>query len=309
MFLLVGITLIVLLVFLTYHAALDNIFILSGRLYRISAMLLTSVTIAYATIVFQTIAGNKILTPSLMGYEHLFVLLQVLFLLLFGGNSLIFQSKLLSFFLSAVLLICYSFVLYYGLFQRYIKQIYFILLIGLILGILFQTSTQFLQMMIDPNEFAYVQNAMFASLTRTSWWTLLAALCLIIFVFFALLSSFKYLDILALGRVYAMGLGVDYDRIVQKQLFAIAVLVCISTALIGPITFVGIFISNMTYRISSTSKHRFNIPIAIVICFILMVTAQFLIEHVFQYKHSLSVLINLLGGLYFIRIILKLTRK
>lgn len=308
MYLFTAVTMLLLL-FIFYQTPWGNTFILTGRFQRLFALLLISASIAYATLTFQTIAKNKILTPSLMGYEHLFVLLQVLLLLLFGGNSVFFQSKILSFLLSTAVMILYSFVLYVGLFRKNKKQIYYILLIGLIVGIFFSTTTQFLQMTIDPNEFAYVQNAMFASLGRISMETLSLALVSIVLVFFYLMRYFKMLDILSLGRSYALGLGVDYDKIVQKQLLGISILVSISTALIGPITFVGIFVSGITYRISKTEKHQVNFIVAFAICAILMISAQFLIEHVFNYKHTLSVLINLIGGVYFLILILKLLRK
>lgn len=297
------------LLFVFFDAQIGNEFIMIGRLQRFFALVLVSITIAYSTLVFQTISGNKILSPSLMGYEHLFVLLQVVLLLLFGGNSVLFQSKVWSFLLSTTVMVIYSFVLYFCLFRKPDKQIYYILLIGLILGIFFNTSTQFLQMTIDPNEFAYVQSAMFSSLGRISIHTLLLAFLLMLLVFLYLFRYFKYLDILSLGREYALGLGVDYDKVVQQQLFGISILVAISTALIGPITFVGIFVSGITYRISSTEKHRSNVSLAIAISFILLICAQFIIEHILNYKHSLSVLINLLGGSYFVFLILKLLRK
>lgn len=300
---------VLLLVFVFFQAPLGNTFILTGRLQRVFALVLVSASVAYATLVFQTIANNKILTPSLMGYEHLFVLLQVLLLILFGGNSIFFQSKVLSFLLSTAVMILYSFVLYFGLFRKNKKQIYYTLLIGLVLGIFFNTSTQFLHMTIDPNEFSYVQNAMFASIGRISLETITLAFMLMVLVFAYLMRYVKMLDILSLGRSYALGLGVDYDKIVKRQLLGISILVSISTALIGPITFVGIFVSGITYRISKTEKHQVNLIIAFAFCMTLMLSAQFLIEHIFNYKHTLSVLINLLGGLYFLILILKLLRK
>ncbi|PUV23994.1 MULTISPECIES: iron chelate uptake ABC transporter family permease subunit [Sphingobacterium] len=300
---------LLLLLFVFFDVPLTNMFILTSRLQRVLALVLISAAIAYATLVFQTIANNKILTPSLMGYEHLFVLLQLALLILFGGNSQFFQSKVLSFLLSTAVMILYSFVLYFGLFRSRKKQIYYILLIGLVLGVFFNTSTQFLQMTIDPNNFAYVQNAMFSSIGRISLETLMLASFLMVLVFIYLARYRNVLDILSLGRSYALGLGVEYDKVVQKQLLGISILVSISTALIGPITFVGIFVSGITYQISKTEKHRINLIIAFAVCMILMISAQFLIEHALNYKHNLSVLINLLGGLYFLILILKLLRK
>ncbi len=305
----IGLAAILLVVlFLFFRAAVTDSFIMMGRLERLFTLVLVSLTIAYATITFQTISGNRILTPSLMGYEHLFVLSQVFMLMILGSDSALFRSKVWGFIFSTVMMVAYSFVLYIFLFRGHKKNVYYVLLIGLVLGIFFSTTTQFLQMAIDPNEYEYVQSAMFSSLGRTSMDTLLIALAIMAALFLYLKRYFKYLDILSLGREYAMGLGVDYDDLTRKQLLAISVLVSVSTALIGPITFVGIFVSGITYRLSDTASHAQTIGLAFGIALILMIGAEFIIEHILNYKHSLSVLINLLGGIYFFVLIIKKLR-
>lgn len=300
---------IMLLLFVFFDAAITDSFILTGRLERMFTLILVSLTIAYSTIVFQTISANKILTPSLMGYEHLFVLSQVLLLMIFGADSLLFRSKVWGFVFSTIMMTVYSLGLYALLFRGNKKNVYYILLIGLVCGVFFSTTTQFLQMAIDPNEYGYVQSAMFSSLSRTSMFTLLLASSVLITLVPYLKGSFKYLDILNLGREYSIALGVDYDGIAKKQLLAISVLVSVSTALIGPITFVGIFVSNITYRLSNSSSHSKNITLALGIALLLMFGAQFTIEHILNYRHSLSVLTNLLGGIYFFGIIIRQLRK
>lgn len=297
------------ILFIFFQADITDSFIMTGRLERLFTLVLVGMSVAYSTIVFQTISANKILTPSLMGYEHLFVLSQVLILMIFGSGSEFFRSKVWGFVFSVLIMIAYSFILYIFLFRRNKKNVYYILLIGLVIGMFFSTTTQFLQMAIDPNEYGYVQSAMFSSVGRTSIKTILIALAIMVVLFFYLKRYFKYLDVLTLGREYAIGLGVNYDNMAKKQLLAISVLVSVSTALIGPITFVGIFVSGITYRLSNTESHSRTIPLAFGIALILMVGAQFMIEHVLNYRHSLSVLINLLGGVYFFALIIKQFRK
>lgn len=292
-------------IFATYKLDFSNNFILLNRLQRLCAIVLVSITIAYSTIVFQTISSNKILTPSLMGYEHLFVFSQVIMLIILGSESNIFRSKSWGFVFAVILMVVYSFLLYIFLFRNKKRNVYFILLIGLVLGIFFNTSTQFLQMTIDPNEYGYIQRAVFASLNKTSTETLLMALVITVLVFLYLFRSFKYLNILSLGRETSFSLGVDYDKIARKQLLGISVLVAVSTALIGPITFVGVFISNISYKLSLTSTHKETIGYGIGITLILLLVAQLSIEHFLNYRHSLSVLINLIGGGYFILLIIK----
>ncbi|SEG28828.1 iron chelate uptake ABC transporter family permease subunit [Sphingobacterium lactis] len=300
---------ICLLLFMFYHLDIQNRFIVSGRIERLLAIVLVSVTVGYSTIVFQTLSSNKILTPSLMGYEHLYILVQVLAILFLGSNSLFFQSKTIGFIISCLILLIYSMALYGFIFRKHRKNIYYILLIGLILGIFFSTTTQFLQNIIDPNSFGYVQSAMFATLSKTSLSNLVISMLVTCTTIVYLLRDLKYLNVLVLGRENAFGLGVDYDSIARRQLLGISILVSVSSALVGPITFVGIFVAGMTYRLTNVENHSYNIPFAIGIALILLCCAQFLIEHLLNYKYSMAIIVNLIGALYFIMLILKLTRK
>lgn len=296
-------------VYFFYHIDLSSSFIIQGRIERLLALLLVAVTIAYSCIVFQTISANKILTPSLMGYEHLYILTQVLMLMLFGSDHLIFQSKTLGLIISTTILSLYSYILFQVFFQQNNKGVYFILLIGLVLGIFFNSSTQFLQMAMDPNSFSYVQQSLFAMLSKTTLLNLGIASFISSIILWNLAKDYRILNVLSLGRHNAIGLGVDYDAIAKKQLLGIAVLVSISTALIGPITFLGIFVSGMTYRIAKTENHKHTLFIAGCVAIIMLLIAQFIIEHMLNYKYALSIIINLLGTGYFVTLIAFLIRK
>ena len=49
---------------------------LPRRGIKVLAMAITGVAIAYSTVIFQTITHNRILTPSIMGLDSLYLLLQ-----------------------------------------------------------------------------------------------------------------------------------------------------------------------------------------------------------------------------------------
>ena len=53
-----------------------------------------------------------------------------------------------------------------------------------------------------------------------------------------------------------MSLGVDHRRAVLRILVVVAVLVSVSTALVGPITFFGLLVANLAYRVVGTDRHR-----------------------------------------------------
>src|SRR5699024_5926138 len=115
----------------------------------------------------------------------------------------------------------------------------------------------------------------------------------------------KYLDVLSLGKEHAINLGVDYDAVVKRLLIMIAILVSVATALVGPITFLGLIVANVAYQFLRTYQHRSIIPAAILLSVIALVGGQFIVEEVFVFSTTISVIINLVGGVYFLYLLLK----
>ena len=119
------------------------------------------------------------------------------------------------------------------------------------------------------------------------------------------LKDVKKLDVLALGKEQAINLGIDYDRMVRKLLIAVAILVSVSTALVGPVTFLGILVTNLAYQMIKDYRHSIVIPTSILLSLLALIGGQFLVERVFQFNTTIGVIINFVGGLYFIYILLK----
>ena len=117
------------------------------------------------------------------------------------------------------------------------------------------------------------------------------------------------LDVMSLGRENAINLGVDYDRMVMNMLILSSVLIATSTALVGPITFFGLIVANLSYQFFSTYKHSILILGASLISIVALVGGQFFVEHVFELRTTLSVIINFIGGIYFIYLLLKESRS
>ncbi|GEN32931.1 hypothetical protein ADA01nite_03910 [Aneurinibacillus danicus] len=115
----------------------------------------------------------------------------------------------------------------------------------------------------------------------------------------------KYLDVLSLGREQAINLGIDYDHVVKRLLIIIAILISIATALVGPITFLGLLVANVAYEFLKTYKHKYLIVGSIFISIIALLGGQLIVERVFTFSTTLSVIINFIGGVYFIYLLLR----
>ena len=294
--------------FLFVDIDLDNRYALNKRTIRLASMVLVGISVAYSSIIFQTITNNRILTPSIMGYEAIFILFQTFIVFVYGDKAFQVIGQQENFFYAIVLMLGFSLVLYFLLFGKRKRGMYFLLLTGMVLGTLFLTISQFMQVMIDPNEFSIVQNFMFVSFSKMNTKLLgIAAATLVVALAF---TSFhlRKLDVLALGRDHAVNLGLSYNQVVQRFLLVISLLVSVSTALVGPITFLGILVCNLTYELLPTRKHSIMLPVCSLIACICLVFGQFLVEHVLSFSTTVSIIINFIGGVYFLYL-LWLTRK
>ncbi|ARF17213.1 iron ABC transporter permease [Sporosarcina sp. P3] len=282
---------------------------LPRRAVKVVAMILTGVAVAYSTVIFQTITHNRILTPSIMGLDSLYILLQTVLIFFFGSTSFVLINQQFNFMLSVGAMILFALLLYHFLFGKGNRPIYFLLLVGIIVGTFFGSISTFLQVMIDPNEFMRVQDKMFASFNNINgdlvWW----ALSILVIT---LIIGWRYineLDVLSLGRDTAINLGVPYQSVVKIMLILSAVLIAVSTALVGPITFFGLIVANLSYQFFNTFKHSVLIAGAALMSVIALVGGQWVVERLFSFSTTLSVIINFVGGVYFIYLLLKESRS
>ncbi|RKL66400.1 iron ABC transporter permease [Salipaludibacillus neizhouensis] len=280
-------------------------YIIPRRSKNLFAILITGAAISFSTILFQTITNNRILTPSIIGLDSLYMLIQTFVIFTFGSMSIAMTNANLNFIITAGGMILFSFIFYQLLFRGEGNNIYFLLLIGLILGTFFSSLTTFMQVLIDPNEFLTIQNRMFASFNNVNSDLLLLSTIIFIAVSIYCIRYMKYLDVISLGKDHAVNLGVPFDKVVKRMLLVVAILISIATALVGPITFLGLLVANVTYEFLKTYKHSRIIPASIFISIIALIGGQLIVERIFTFSTTLSVIVNFIGGVYFLYLLLR----
>ncbi|MDW7614177.1 iron chelate uptake ABC transporter family permease subunit [Peribacillus simplex] len=277
---------------------------LPRRVIKIIAIIVVGCAIAFSTVIFQTVTNNKILTPSILGLDSMYMLIQTGVIFLFGSTHIMIMNKNLNFLVTLTAMLIFSSLLFKFMFKKN-RNIYFLLLIGIIFGTLFGSMSSFMQVLIDPNEFQMIQNKMFASFNNVNTDLLTLAIILMIAAMIYFMRFLKYLDVMSLGRDQAINLGVDYDFVTKRVLIVVTILISISTALIGPITFLGLLVANVAYQFIKSYQHKHIIPGAMLISVIALVGGQFIVERIFTFSTTLSVIINFVGGVYFIYLLLK----
>ena len=293
------------MIFLLLHAGFDIDYVIPRRLERLATMFIGGICIAWSSIVFQTIAGNRILTPAVMGYEAVYLLLQSLLVLVMSTHSIAMPGMIGNFFLSVSVMLAYSWVVHRWLFRHGRHNVFFLLLIGLVLNIVIGTATQFVQLKTSPGEFAMLLGFSQASFNRSEPVQLMASAMLVAIVCFVCRKSLPALDVLSLGREQAMSLGVDYPRTVQLHLALIAVLVAVSTSLLGPTAFMGIFIANTAYALAPSFRHRGTLPTGCAIATSIFILAELVVEHLFNYRTTVGILVNLVCGAWFLMLMVR----
>ncbi len=279
---------------------------LSKRIPKVIAIAITGGSIAFSSMIFQTVTNNRILTPSILGLDSLYMFVQTISVFLFGVSSIFMTNKNVNFLLSVGVMLIGTLILYKLLFKKNGRNnIFFLLLVGTVLGTLFKSMTSFMQVMIDPNEFEALQSKMFASFANVNTDILLISVIAILVIFVLVYDDIKKLDVMLLGRDQAINLGIDFDKFSRKILLIVAILVSISTALVGQITFLGLLVVNLSYQLFNTYKHSYQIIGSILISIIALVGGQFVVERILNFGSTVSIIINFIGGIYFIYLLMK----
>lgn len=275
------------------------------RIPKIYAIILTGGAIGFSSLIFQTVTNNRILTPSILGIDSLYVLLQTSVVFLLGSSSVIISNGNINFIITISAMILFSSLIYKFIFKKSSKNIFTLLLVGVVCGTLFESLTTFMQVLIDPVEFQVVQDKMQASFNNVNTDLLFISSIVIIICMGYVYDYLKILDVMSLGREQAINLGVDYDRVMKKMLVVIVLLTSVATALVGPITFLGLLVVNISRQLISSYKHSMLGIATILISVIALIGGQLLVEQLMDFGVSVSVIINFIGGIYFIYLVMK----
>lgn len=280
-------------------------FALTLRIEKLLGLAVVAVSISVSTLLFHTITGNRILTPSIMGFDALYILILSGIIFLFGANSYLGLSNHVLFLMNAGLLILASFLIFSTLLTSYRADIMRMVLTGIIVGVCFRALSSLVQRMIDPSEFAIIADSSFASFASIDADLLLLALPICVFGVASAWMLRHKLDILALGPSLAINLGEDPRKGSLIALAIISLLVSTATALVGPVAFLGLLVVNLAYFLTPSPFHSIQMLSSSLISIIALVGGQVVMERIFHFTTPLSIIIDVLGGVVFLILVLK----
>lgn len=303
---LASLALLTTIVFLLWGLNQRNfVYNLKSRGIKLLAILIVSLATGYSSVSFQTITNNKILTPSVMGLDSLYLFIQTFVVFFMGSGKLVMMSAYDEFFVSVGLMMLASWLVFSLMFRGEGRNIYFIVLAGIIIGNFFDGLSNFMQVILDPNEYEVLQSRMYASFNNVNDDMLVICIILILILAIFIIPDLKRLDVLHLGMVPSINLGINFKTLTLRTLMIIAVLVSISTVLTGPMAFLSIIVVSLSRQLIPSFKHRDMALAAALIAYIALVLGLIITERMFKFQTQVSTIINFIGGIYFIYLVIK----
>jgi iron complex transport system permease protein len=157
---------------------------------------------------------------------------------------------------------------------------------------------------MDPNEYDTLLTTLVADFNHVNAEVIVFSLLLLTALTIFLWKDLQLLDVITLGRDQAVNLGVNYDRTVRRLLLGVVLCIAVATAMVGPISFLGLIIANLARRLLKTYRHGQLIVGSALLGMLAIISGQMISQHVFSYAVPISTFITIGGGIYFLYLLL-----
>lgn len=279
--------------------------VVERRIVAVITMAIAALCQSMATVAFHSVTNNRIITPSLLGFDALYSTIQTSMIFFFGAGALIGFSGTGAFLTQVGLMVLMSLLLYGWLLSGKYGNLQLMLLIGIIIGTGLNSVSSFMRRMLAPSEFDVLQARLFGSVMHADAAYFPIVIPIVIVVGILLYSFSNRLNVVALGKDVATSFGVNHRRSVIFTLVLISLLMSVSTALIGPLTFFGFLVATLSYQVAATYDHKYVFPLAFALGFFVLTSAYFFMYHILNTPSVVSVIIELFGGVIFLAVILR----
>ena len=283
-------------------------FAMKIRFPKVLAMVIAATAVGGASIVFQSVINNTIVTPCLLGMNSLYTLIHTGVVFVAGSASILATNANLSFAVDLTVMAVVATLLYSFLFKKTGHNVLYVLLIGTVLTSFFGSIQSTMVRVMDPNEYDNLLSSLVASFSNVNGEIILFSVIVLIAVVFFLRRDLALLDVLTLGKHQAINLGLDYDASVRRLLLGVSLCIATATAMVGPISFLGLIIANLARQLMKTFRHTHLVLASALLGVVVLVGGQLIVEHLFSYSVPISVFITFGGGLYFLYLLMKKKR-
>lgn len=280
-------------------------FALALRSKKLLALMTVGFAIGTSTLLFQTLTHNPILTPALLGFDALYVLIKSLMVFFLGVASMASIPDVVQFGGEVALMLGLSLLMFRLLFNQKQQDLTRLILVGVVFGVLFRSLSSLVARMISPDDFVTIQASSYAQFNTVNTQILSVSVVICVLAGLLMWRLRHQCDILLLGRYPAINLGINYHRLSLTLLGLIALLVAISTAMVGPVTFFGLLVCALTNQMTRSMHHAKRLVLVSLVAMLCLVGGQMIFEHILDMAGVLEVVIELVGGVMFLVLIFR----
>ena len=279
-------------------------YILSLRIPTLIAMLISAFSIGSASIIFQSIINNRIVTPCLLGMNSMYTLVHTVVVFAAGSGSVLATNANLSFGVDLLVMSLSATFIYSFIFKKTGNHVLYVLLIGTVLSSFFVSIQSTMIRLMDPNEYDTLLTTLVADFNNINMEVITFSMIILIVLVIFLSKDLVLLDVITLGKDQAINLGVDYDRTIRRLLLGVVLCIAVATAMVGPISFIGLIIANLSRQLLKTHRHIHLITGSVLMGMLAMIAGQMISQHMFSYAVPISTFITIGGGIYFLYLLL-----
>ena len=281
--------------------------IMNRALPALLAMIICGILIALLSLVFQTISESRILTPSMIGFDSVYVGTQTLLVFMFGAVSSIFANPYLNYLVTTSIMVTVSMLMFGFILRKNKNNLIFLLMFGVVLSGVIRSGSTYLITIMDANDVIHVNAATSVNVNNMNTSIIYMAVPIIFIISMLILCRHRTYNVMSLGPGNAQGLGVNYNREVTWNLFLISLGMSVVTALIGPLAFLGLLAVNIAREMFKTHKHLHLFIGSSFLASLALVFGQGIVE-LLQGAVPVMVIIDLVGCSYMFYLILKENR-
>ena len=279
-------------------------YVLSLRIPTLVVMLIAAFAIGSASIIFQSIINNRIVTPCLLGMNSMYTLVHTVVVFVVGSGSVLATNSNISFAVDLVVMAIVATFVYSYMFKKTKNNVLYVLLIGTVLSSFFGSIQSTMIRVMDPNEYDTLLATLVADFNNVNAKVIAFSLVLLVVLAVFLWRDLKLLDVITLGKNQAINLGIDYDHTIRRLLLGIVLCIAVATAMVGPISFLGLIIANLARQLLKTHKHSHLIIGSALMGMFAIIAGQMISQHIFSYVVPISTFITIGGGIYFLYLLL-----
>ncbi|SFB31619.1 iron complex transport system permease protein [Rhizobium sp. NFR07] len=263
-----------------------------SRLPRTLAAILTGAGLAIAGLIMQAIARNRFVEPATAGTAQSAELGILLVTVAWPAASLGFKTLVAS---AAALLGTGIFLMTAHRLPP--TQPFLVPLFGLVYGGVLGAAATFIAWQADLLQYLAIwSNGDFSGVLRGRYELLWIGAGLVAGAWLVA----DRLTIMALGREASIGLGIDYERMLQIGLVIIAVISAVTVVVIGIVPFVGLVVPNLVSRLMGDNM-RATLPVVALSGAILVLACDILGRLIrFPYEIPVGTVMGVTGAVLFL---------